>query len=160
MRRSIPVLIVVLALVGMADSGYLTLLHLHIIKSQPAGAADFCLFVGGGCEAVEQTSEATILGIPTAVLGVAYFTVLLGAAMVRLRMGNWPYVALLEVLLSIGLLFSGYLVFVLLFVFNLPCPFCLAAHSANALIVVLYAISRRVDRSHRIRRRRWAAGFR
>ena len=153
-------LIVVLALVGMADSGYLTLLHLRIIKSEPAAAAEFCKFVDGGCETVEQTSEATVLGIPTAVLGVAYFTIVLGATMLRLRTGNWPYVALLETLFSIGLLFSGYLVFVLLFVFNLPCPFCLAAHSANALIVVLYAISRWIDRSHPIPRRRWAAGLR
>ena len=153
-------LIVVLALVGMADSSYLTLVHLRIVKPEPAAAAGFCQFVGGGCETVEQSSEATVLGIPTAVLGAVYFAVVLGATMVRLRTGNWPHVALMETFLSIGLLFSGYLVFVLLFVFNLPCPFCLAAHSANALIVVLYAVSRRVDGSPPIRRRRWAAGLR
>ena len=159
MRRALPLVIVILALAGMADSAYLTVSHLRLTRSASAVASESCP-LGGGCETVEQSTEATVLGIPTALVGFAYFGFALGAALIRLRWGMWSLVPFVEVVLSIGLFFSGYLVWVLLFEIGIPCPFCLFAHSVNAGIVLSYAISRRLDRVTPVRRGRWAMGHR
>ena len=158
MRRALPLVIVVFALAGMADSAYLALTHLRVMSPENAVSSESC--PAGGCEIVEQSTEATVLGVPTALLGFAYFGFVLGTTLIRLRWGIWPLVPFIEPVLCIGLFFSGYLVWVLLFEIGIPCPFCLFAHTVNAAIVLLYAVSRRIDRPLPTRRGRWAMGHR
>jgi len=160
MRRALSLVIAVLALAGMADSAYLTFGYLKLSQPDDAAAPGACLIGRGGCEALAQSSEATVLGVPTALIGFAYFSFVLATAAVRLRWGIWPLIPFIEPVLCIGLFFSGYLVWVLLFEIGIPCPFCLFAHTVNATIVLLYAVSRRIDRPVPTRRGRWAMGHR
>ncbi len=157
MRRILPLLIALLALVGTVDSAYLAARYVSAAKP---GEDAICDIAGGGCETLEKTSEATVMGVPTALLGLGYFGFVLLMSVWRIWTGRWPFVRFLEVALSIGLLFSFYLVYVLLFELEVACPYCLAAHAANVLIVLLYAISRRLDVTRPLTRRRWAMGTR
>lgn len=157
MRRILPLLIALLALIGTVDSGYLAVRY---FSAAGIGEDHICEIAGGGCETLERTNEATVMGVPTALLGLGYFGFVLAMSVWRIRTGRWPFVRLLETGLSIGLLFSFYLVYVLLFELEVACPYCLIAHAANLLIVVLYAVSRRLDVSTPLARRRWAMGTR
>ena len=60
----------VVALAGMGVAGYLTWAHY-------ADQAVICV-AGGGCEKVQSSDYAEILGVPVAVLGLAAYATILG----------------------------------------------------------------------------------
>jgi uncharacterized membrane protein len=104
----------VVALAGIAVAGYLTWAHYE-------GGSVVCV-VGGSCEEVQSSDYAKVLGIPVALLGLgAYTTVFLliawDTAGARLAAAS---IAL------VGMLFSGYLLIVQLFVIDAVCAWCLA----------------------------------
>ena len=112
--RSLRAAAALVALAGVAIAGYLTWVHYD-------GGSVICV-VGGGCEEVQSSDYAKVLGVPVALLGlVAYASVLalvawdspaarLGAAAIAL----------------VGLLFSAYLLIVQLFVIDAVCAWCVA----------------------------------
>jgi uncharacterized membrane protein len=112
--RSLRIVAAVVALAGVVVAGYLTWVHFD-------DAVLVCV-AGGGCETVQQSEYAEIIGVPVALLGlVAYVLVLslvvwdspvarLGAAMVAL----------------VGLVFSMYLLALQLFVIDAVCVWCMA----------------------------------
>ena len=65
-----------LALVGIGIAGYLTYLHY-------AGGSPYCIAGGSGCERVQESEYAKIVGIPVAVLGLVAYAALLVTALVR-----------------------------------------------------------------------------
>jgi uncharacterized membrane protein len=112
--RSLRIAARFVALAGVLVAGYLTWVHFD-------GAALVCV-VGGGCETVQESDYAEILGVPVAMLGLVSYAVVaglvvwdtgtsrLGAAMIAL----------------VGLLFSMYLLALQAFVIDAYCVWCLA----------------------------------
>jgi len=114
-----------LAVAGLLVSAYLTWAHL-------AGAEPVCGLGSGGCQAVQASRYATILSVPVAALGLAGYTGLLLAAILRDEVG--AYLGLLVAL--VGALFSAYLTYLELFVIGAICQWCVAnaAIMAGALV--------------------------
>lgn len=156
MKHLVPILIGMLALLGFADSVYMTLVHFEVISPISMESSGVCTLTGNSCSNVILSPKASVAGVPHAVLGAAYFAVLLGAVGLRLLTGRWflPYFML--AFLLAGFAFSIYLTHQLLFKLHAPCPFCLAAHAINAVVLVLYAISMRSEPSNETRGRRVA----
>lgn len=102
------------ALAGVVVAGYLTWFHF--------GDGSVVCPVGGGCEAVQESEYAEIAGVPVALLGlVAYLVVLVLIAW------DTPLARLAAAALALtGLVFSGYLLVVQLFVIDALCAWCLA----------------------------------
>jgi uncharacterized membrane protein len=101
-----------IALAGVAVAGYLTWAHY-------SGTPVICT-TGGGCETVQKSSYATIAGIPVAVLGLIAYSIVLAlitwdAPTARLGAATLAF---------IGLLFSGYLLIVQVFVIDAICTWC------------------------------------
>src|SRR5688572_24827168 len=84
-------LLVVVAALGLLVSAYLTLVDL-------AGGTTLCL-AGSDCDVVRASAYGHVAGLPVAALGVAYFLVVLGAA-VTLNPWRQP---LLQMLGGVGL---------------------------------------------------------
>lgn len=141
MKHWVPLVIAVLALLGAADSVYMTLAHYKLISAASVEATGACPLTGRGCATVISSPQSTVAGIPHAALGVAYFAVLACAAFVRLRLGHWfaPWETL--AFLVAGLIWSAYLTQELLMQLHIPCPYCLTAHFLNAVIGTLYVTS-------------------
>jgi uncharacterized membrane protein len=102
------------AAAGMAVAAYLTWSHF--------GDGSVVCPVGGGCETVQESEYAEVVGVPVALLG-------LGAYLVVLVLVVWdtPYARLAAAVLAlIGLVFSGYLLVMQLFVIEAVCVWCLA----------------------------------
>jgi uncharacterized membrane protein len=102
------------ALAGIIVAGYLTWVHFD-------DAALVCV-AGGGCETVQESEYAEVLGIPVAMLGLCAYIVVLGlvvwdSATARLASAT---IALA------GLVFSVYLLALQLFVIDAVCVWCLA----------------------------------
>ena len=112
--RSLRLAAGVVALAGAAVAGYLTWVHYD-------EGALVCV-AGGGCETVQQSSYAEIVGIPVALLGLVGYAAILG-----LILWDAPYARLGAAMLAlVGLAFSAYLVVLQLFVIDATCVWCLA----------------------------------
>jgi len=115
-ERSTRVLLAVLSILGLLMSAYLTWVHL-------AGVAPICLAGSGGCEAVQTSRYAEILGVPVAVLGIAGYAGLMLSAWLKGEGG--VLLGLFVALVSV--LFSGYLTWLELFVIHAICQWCVTS---------------------------------
>lgn len=105
-RYSIPVL----SVVGAGISGYLSYVKLF-------GGEVLCTGVGG-CEVVQSSIYAQILGVPVALLGLLGMLALLALSLWRLRSDESAQMVALPLfgLALFSLLFAGYLFYIELFV--------------------------------------------
>jgi uncharacterized membrane protein len=102
------------AALGVGVAAYLTWAHY-------SGSQVACI-AGGGCETVQESSYAEIGGVPVALLGLIGYAVILG-----MIVWDAPTARLMAASLAfVGLLFSGYLLVLQLFVIDALCAWCVA----------------------------------
>ena len=123
-ERTIRIAIGMLALVGAAIAGYLTYAHY-------AHAQIFC--ATGGCETVQSSRYAEVLGVPVAVLGLGAYLAILAAAVGRGEPARAAGASL--ALAAFG--FSWYLVYVQLAVIGAVCQWCVASDTVTTAITAL-----------------------
>jgi uncharacterized membrane protein len=117
-----------LAAAGVVIAGYLTVTKLM------GGNAAFCT-AGGGCDAVQSSRYATMLGVPTALWGALAYTAIAGLAVAGLNAQRWQAAFALAAG-AVG--FSAYLTWISASVIHAFCPYCLASGAvAVALLGVL-----------------------
>jgi uncharacterized membrane protein len=117
----------VLALLGVAIAAY-------IEYERATGGQIAC--GTGGCEEVQSSKYAELLGIPVAVLGLGAYLEILTTALVRR-----PTAALAGAAVAVaGLAFALYLLAVQAFVLDAYCTWCLASDVVLAVLAVLTTI--------------------
>ena len=116
--------LLVLAALGALISAYLTWTHF-------ARLTPVCTGNGEGCQTVQSSRYASILGIPVALLGLVAYGGLIFSAAVWNQAGIY-----LGFLISlVGTLFSAYLTYLEIFVIGALCQWCLA--SAAIMVAAL-----------------------
>lgn len=114
--------VAVLALVGIAIATYLWLHAIGVVGVLKCGT--------GGCEIVQASSYARLLGIPVAFYGVVGYAVLFGLGVAgsqpALVSRAWP-TRWLVALSGAGFLFTLYLTSLEMFVIHAWCRWCLAS---------------------------------
>ena len=123
-ERSVRVASAVLASLGAAISAYL------LVVRETDGSL---ICSTGGCETVQSSSYAEVLGVPVAALGLAGFLVLLVAALAR---GEWARLANAAVALS-AFLFAAYLLVVQIVVLDAICQWCVATDVLTTALAAL-----------------------
>jgi uncharacterized membrane protein len=123
-ERSVRIASAVLASLGVAITTYL-------LYVRETGGSLVCST--GGCETVQSSSYAELLGIPVAALGLAGFLVLLVAALAR---GDWARLANATVALS-AFLFAAYLLVVQIVVLDAICQWCVATDVLTTALAAL-----------------------
>ena len=123
-ERTLRLASAALAAVGAAITAYL-------LYVRQTGSALVC--TTGGCETVQSSSYAEVLGVPVAGLGLAGFIGLLVAALVR---GEWARLSQATLALS-ALLFSAYLLYIQVAVIEAVCQWCLATDIITTAIAAL-----------------------
>ncbi len=128
-----------LALVGLADSIYLTVQHV-------TGQSVRCTIVSG-CSEVLSSSYASLNGIPLALIGaIAYFTVF---SLATLAAFGYPLVGKLLVIL-VGLMFltTLWLIYLQAFVIGQFCQFCLLSALVTIVLSILVVLICRTKRAN------------
>ena len=130
-ERRTRALLAALSVAGLLVSTYLTWTHLR-------GVAPVCVGGSGGCETVQASRYSEILGVPVAVLGLAGYAGLLFSTLLETEGGVFfgLFVAL------VGVLFSGYLTWLEVFVIGAICQWCVV--SAALMVGSLVLTSLRV----------------
>lgn len=145
MKRLVALAIGFLAAAGLVDSVYLALRHLGVLGRETFVVASACELGNGACATAARSSVGAIAGIPAPVLGGLYFAAIIVMVLARIHFGRWilPYATL--GFFAAGLLYSGYLIYVMVAVLSEPCPYCIAAHSINIVAFMLYIVSLHLD---------------
>lgn len=115
----------VVALVGVAETTYLTVEHF-------TGKIPPCTVLQG-CGEVLTSQYASVYGVPLALIGLVYYLTIL--VLTRLE-GRRPLVALAAVS-SFGLAISAFLVYLQLNVIGAICLYCMASAGTTTLIWIL-----------------------
>jgi uncharacterized membrane protein len=118
-----------LSLLGLLDAAYLALERI-------IGGPIACP-VGGGCETVQSSAYAVILGIPVAFIGVAGYAVLLVVALLSLQAPDLSGISLdllLLALASTALLAGVYFMYVQIALIGAICFWCATAALLDLLI--------------------------
>ena len=123
---------VVLALAGLLVATYLWLYKIGVIGVLQCGT--------GGCEAVQASRYAELLGVPVAFVGVAGYAALLGVGLVGVQpafAADRRVTLLLAALATVGFAFALYLTAIELFVLHAMCRWCVVSAAIITAIWVL-----------------------
>jgi uncharacterized membrane protein len=136
MGGSVTLVIVVLSIVGVLDSAYLSWLKI-------TGTVAACSNVGD-CEAVNSSRYAEVAGVPIAILGLLGYFAILGVTLLENREPAWKSglrLAFFGFTLA-GTLYSVYLTYVEVAILRAICPFCIvsAVVMLALFIVAIYRL--------------------
>lgn len=134
----LPAAASVLALVGLADSVYLTVKH---FTAEPVPCS-----IIEGCETVLTSSYAEVAGVPIAAFGAAAYFAAFSLAVLS-AYGNRTAWALFGVQSFLMAAVSAYLIYLQGFVIGAFCQFCLVSAVTSFGLFIVYIISRYTSRS-------------
>jgi uncharacterized membrane protein len=124
--------ILVLAIIGMGLSGYLTYAAWSL--KQLAGCV-----VGGSCDVVLSSQWSTLFGMPTSFWGFLTYALLAAVAWNKRTAAQWKTVWCISLF---GVLYSVYLTSVSIFVLQAACPYCLTSFGLMTTIFVVTVFQR------------------
>ena len=133
----LPVAASLLALVGLADSVYLTVHH-YTAEPVPCSIVE-------GCETVLTSAYAEFAGVPIAAFGALAYFVAFSLAILTV-FGNRSMWLLFGLQSFIMATVSAYLVYLQGFVIGAFCQFCLISAATSLGLFVVYAVSRFTSR--------------
>lgn len=134
--RWVPWLAFALSLLGLADSSYLTVTHF-------AHTRLFCPTSGFiNCQAVTTSAESRLLGIPVAVLGLAYYVAMTAINVPALwhRRERWITWARLAMVVG-GMAMVLWLLIAELFIIKNLCEYCTGVHIVTFALFVTVVIT-------------------
>ena len=129
-------IVATLAFIGVFVSIYLTLYKLGYIGTLQCAI--------GSCETVNTSRWATFLGLPVAAWGLGFYVAAFGLCLLGIREENAEsrgYSLAIAGLTGWGVLFSGWLTYLELFVINAICIWCVT----SAIIVLIMFLVSLVD---------------
>ena len=128
----LPVLAAIVALIGVADSVYLTVHH-YTAEPVPCSLLE-------GCEMVLTSSYAEIFGVPLAGFGAAGYFIAFSLALLT-AFGNRTMWILYGIQVTIMALVSGYLVYVQAALIGAFCQFCLLSAATSVALFLIFLAS-------------------
>jgi uncharacterized membrane protein len=135
--KGLIITFLVLAVIGFADSAYLTAEHIR-------GSIPPCSVVQG-CNTVLTSAYATVAGVPIAAAGMAYYAVLVILVVAYLDTGVLAWLHRASWLTVGGLLASAYFIVIQAFVLHAFCLYCLVSAATSTTLFVLGFIVMRRD---------------
>jgi uncharacterized membrane protein len=128
--RGVRLGLALVTVAGVALASYLTYVHYE-------PAALICS-TGGGCETVQQSKYAEIVGIAVAVLGLAFWI----AALALVAWDSDLARTLVVAMAATGAAFAAYLVILQLFVIDAVCTWCMINDLVLAPLFLVLALLR------------------
>ncbi len=122
------VAVILLSLVGVADSSYLLWKH-------RSGGPARC--PANGCDLVTQGEYGEIRGIPVAAFGVVGYLTLLALSVLAVALGGRSLLGAIVAISGIGVVVSVFLVYLQVVVIRAVCPWCMiSAFTMTALFIL------------------------
>ncbi len=139
--------IAMLALLGTLIALYLTLYKVGVIGTLACSTV-------GNCETVQLSRWSILFGFPVATWGIGYYVSVLAIALAGLqdRWADSPAISLaLFILTAWGVVFSGWLTYLELFVIHAICVWCVTSAALAVIIFLLALLDWRASKGLRAR---------
>lgn len=138
------VALMLLSLLGMADSGYLFWKHRRsTLLTTGTGGSNFCQ--AGGCDLVSQGKYAEVKGIPVAAFGIAGYLALLALSVMAAALGGRSLMWGIVGISGIGVLVSAFLVYLQIAVIGAICSWCvLSAFTMTSIFILSVLLVRKM----------------
>lgn len=151
MKKVVTLLIIIVSLIGLADASYLTYKELMGVLPTCGGGFD--------CGKVLSSEYAHIGPIPVCVLGMLFYTAILVLASAqfleieitkklplpsKLKLNN---AACIFLICFSGLFFTGYLIYLMAFVLQSWCLFCLISATSCTTLFVLSWLNKKMNQT-------------
>lgn len=123
-------LIIVLSLIGIGADALLTY---NKLTDSAVGCA-----AGGGCDIVKGSIYSEFMGIPVSLFGLGTFLFFIALSLLALGKkipAEWAY-KLIMGFSALGLLIALYFMYIMLFVLDAICPWCILSHAALLLVLI------------------------
>lgn len=117
-----------LSALGLLDSGFLTYQHYN---RDPFSCPLF-----GGCEEVTSSIYSEIFGIPIALLGALYYATIFLLSLYAYLKEDKRAIHLASIFTFAGVLCSAYLVYIMFFVIDAVCFYCLISAISSTLLFI------------------------
>lgn len=121
--------VMALAMIGFVDATYLTVLH--FVEEVPP-----CTIIKG-CEIVTRSIYSEIFEIPVALLGSLYYLSVFSIALYYMKTLAFQSGHLLAKVTWIGVIASGYFLYLQLYVLKAICLFCMISIATSTTLFVL-----------------------
>lgn len=128
------------ALVGFLDAVYLTVSHY-------TGTIN-CSVIAG-CQEVLSSKYSEVFGIPLALLGAAFYLFILINALLYIDNQNKYSKLALSYIPVFGFIFSLVLLYLMFFVINAVCQYCLLSATTSTLLFILSIIFTKKNKSEK-----------
>jgi uncharacterized membrane protein len=136
-RRVFIIVLFCAALVGFADSAYLTAQHIR-------GVVPPCIALTN-CEKVLTSAYSVIGPVPVSALGLVYYGLVLVLLIAYFDMHDRRILHWLAWLVSAGMLGSLYFLYLQIFVIQALCPYCLVSLGSTTLLFGVSVYIMRID---------------
>lgn len=131
--RTLVIILVLVSLIGLVDASYLTTEHYQ-------GGAVVCNIgevTFGDCTSVLTSEYATVFGIPNALVGAIYYLIVfILSALLVTPMPNKKIVVTIAILTGLGLTVSLWFVYLMLFVLDAICVYCMVSAAATTVLFI------------------------
>lgn len=125
----------IVALLGIINASYLA-------YAAFAGEAPTCL-LNSGCDIVAASPYSRVFGIPLALFGVFFYSIIAGFSAWGMAVKHAPIERYLLALTSLGFLLSLYFLYLQAFVIHAYCEYCLfSLFDSTALLGISVFVSR------------------
>lgn len=128
-RRWLIVSMIIIAVLGAADAGYLASLAL-------SGKPLVCNFLEG-CQTVATSPYSRIFGIPLALFGFFFYITAVGLLVGALKNGSRLLPRLLIAVTFLGFIASLYFMYLQAFVIRSWCEYCIFSAISSSLLFIL-----------------------
>jgi uncharacterized membrane protein len=129
LKNVVAPLILFLAILGVADTAYLTYSHFN-------DAPVFCT-TGSECEFVLTSEYSEFLGIPVALFGFLYYLIILILVSIFLHKEDKKFIAIISKISPLGLIASAWFVYAQLFVLYAICTYCMVSAGISTAIFII-----------------------
>ncbi len=122
-----------LSILGFLDSTYLTIKH---YSKDPLSCPVF-----GGCNEVTNSIYSEIFGIPIALFGAIYYAAIFFLSLYSFLGGKKIFLKVAGFLTIFGFLTSVYLVYIMVFVLNAICFYCIVSAITSSLLFITFIVN-------------------
>ena len=128
--NSLIIFVLIIAILGFADSTYLTIEHFK-------GIIPPCSIAGGDCGVVLQSSYSKVMGLPVSLLGSLYYLIVSAGIFAYIDSKNTKILKWILFFTVFGLFASAWFVFVQAFMLHAYCLYCLGSALTSTLLFLL-----------------------
>ena len=129
----LPILFLVGGFIGFIDSSYLSVLHYKNIIP-PCSLLE-------GCETVLTSRYAVIWGVPTALVGAFYYLAVVILSVLYLDTKQIKYLAAAMGAITLGFLFTIWLLYLQAFIIKTFCEYCLLSAGVTTVLFAAVLVS-------------------